>query len=86
MENLENEKYNGWENRDTWLVALWLNNTQEVYEYVKNNKITIANKMNNKQNARMFLRWLFINFNVRTDRIIYKNVNVQEIKNCILDM
>lgn len=86
MENLENEKYNGWENRDTWLVALWLNNTQKVYEYVKNNKITIANKMNNKQNARMFLRWLFINFNVRTDRIIYKNVNVQEIKNCILDM
>lgn len=86
MENLENEKYNGWENRDTWLVALWLNNTQKVYDYVKNNKITIANKMNNKQNARMFLRWLFINFNVRTDRIIYKNVNVQEIKNCILDM
>lgn len=86
MENLENEKYNGWENRDTWLVALCLNNTQKVYEYVKNNKITIANKMNNKQNARMFLRWLFINFNVRTDRIIYKNVNVQEIKNCILDM
>ena len=42
--------------------------------------------MNNKKNARMFLRWLFINFNVRTDRIIYKNVNVQEIKNCILDM
>ena len=28
---MENEKYNGWANRDTWLVALWLDNDQRNY-------------------------------------------------------
>lgn len=30
--NLEFEDYNGWCNRDTWLVMLWLNNDQNNYE------------------------------------------------------
>ena len=30
--NLEFEDYNGWCNRDTWLVMLWLNNYYENYE------------------------------------------------------
>ena len=30
--NLEFEDYNGWCNRDTWLVMLWLNNDQSNYE------------------------------------------------------
>ena len=25
------EKYNGWENRETWVVALWVNNEQDLY-------------------------------------------------------
>ena len=29
---LEFEDYNGWCNRDTWLVMLWLNNDQNNYE------------------------------------------------------
>lgn len=27
------EKYNGWKNRDTWLVALWLNNNKTAYNW-----------------------------------------------------
>ena len=25
------ENYNGWKNRETWVVALWLNNEQDLY-------------------------------------------------------
>lgn len=27
------ERYNGWTNRETWLVALWIDNEQGSYEY-----------------------------------------------------
>ena len=30
-ENETAERYNGWSNRDTWLVALWLNNDERNY-------------------------------------------------------
>jgi len=29
---MTNEQYNGWANRETWLVNLWLTNDQETYE------------------------------------------------------
>ena len=28
--------YNGWTNRETWLVSLWLNNDQDSYELLNN--------------------------------------------------
>lgn len=33
---MENEKYNGWSNYDTWLVALWLNNDESNYKRIVN--------------------------------------------------
>tara|TARA_R100001530_G_scaffold136358_1_gene116683 strand:+ start:1463 stop:1741 length:279 start_codon:yes stop_codon:yes gene_type:complete len=32
---MENEKYNGWTNRFTWLVSLWLDNDQGIHEELK---------------------------------------------------
>jgi hypothetical protein len=28
--------YNGWKNRETWLISLWLNNDQDSYELLSN--------------------------------------------------
>ena len=32
---MDTESYNGWTNRATWLVALWLDNEYELYTAVK---------------------------------------------------
>ena len=37
MENInETEKYNGWVNRETWLINLHLTNTEYIYNEVRN--------------------------------------------------
>lgn len=30
---IEEQKYNGWKNRETWAAALWLNNEEGTYKY-----------------------------------------------------
>lgn len=82
---MEND-YNGWKNRDTWLVALWIGNTQCVNDYFIENKKYILNLSNNKANFKMFLRNVFINFGVKTDKIVYKNIDLNEIKNYIQEL
>lgn len=32
---MEQQKYNGWSNRPTWLVALWLDNEEHIYRAVR---------------------------------------------------
>lgn len=41
--NIEFEDYNGYCNRDTWLVMLWLNNDRANYEYIKSININSLN-------------------------------------------
>lgn len=31
-------KYNGWSNRETWNVALWINNTESLYDIARTAK------------------------------------------------
>ena len=33
---MDDTTYNGWTNRDTWLVSLWLNNQEYTYKALRN--------------------------------------------------
>lgn len=66
--------YNGWANRDTWLVVVWADNELKNYEYLKANYAKLM-KMPKAQ--------LFATLRARLhfgDKINWNNVNATEIK------
>lgn len=67
-------EYNGWSNRDTWLVYLWLTNDQDSYNTVKSvikdPSYTFAGKVAGLQNLCKI---------ISRDEINYKNVNWDEV-------
>jgi len=65
----DNKRFNGWANRDTWLVALWIN-CMPNYEWVKRN----AHKLL-KMNKNQLLTAL--------NTVNWSKVNVTEIKRAI---
>ena len=42
---METTKYNGWTNRETWNVALWLDNDENLYNACRSAKIESAEGM-----------------------------------------
>lgn len=72
--------YNGWANRDTWLVALWLDNDRSNYQKVKANKSKIV-----KLKKELLFRWLRANLKFG-DKIDWSKVRVTEVKEAIKDV
>lgn len=76
---MKTAKYNGWANRDTWLVALWLSNDERNYRYVvANKKRLVAMKK-----AGLFMALRRLHFG---DKVVWGNVNSTEIKQSIREM
>jgi hypothetical protein len=69
--------YNGYPNRDTWVVALWLNNDAGNYRKMLNNKKQLLAMPKDK-----LLRTLKQNFKIG-DPVNWKNVKVTPIKQVI---
>ena len=74
--HLEFEDYNGWCNRDTWLVMLWLNNDYENYQRITR----IINNTNNLEDlSDLELYGELKDFNYG-DKIDFKRVDIDEIR------
>lgn len=67
-------KYNGWANRDTWLVVTWMDNDRSNYEKFKGNRTSWL-----KLQKPAFLTMLKRNLKT-LDKINFNNVNVSEVK------
>jgi len=73
-----NQEYNGWTNRDTWLVALWIENDAYNYNWVKQNASALL-----KKNKTQLLISLNVYLKIE-DNVNWSKVNVSEIKNMVI--
>ena len=59
---MNNERYNGWANYETWNVALWYNNDEAIYDAIfdaiKHNDIVTADE------AREIIQDVFLSYNM----------------------
>jgi len=67
-------KYKGYANRDTWLVALWLDNDYNNYQKKRRNKKSLLAMKKPKLIATLKRNFKF------GDPINWKNVRITEIK------
>ena len=72
-------KYNGYANRDTWLVCLWLTNDALNYQKAKKNKKLLL-KMKKSALIRALKSFQY------KDKINWNNVRVTEVKACIREI
>lgn len=70
--------YQGWANRDTWLVGLWINNDRGNYEFVRRNKKALL-----KMKRTRLLTTLKRNCKFG-DKVDWSNVRVTEIKRDVI--
>lgn len=71
---MKNEKYNGWHNRDTWLVVLWLENDEYNYKLMKK-----YYKYMLKGKAKFLKQFIKYNFIIK-DKLNWSKVSTKEIK------
>lgn len=69
----DEEEYNGWTNRSTWLVGLWVNNDYNEYHRMRDNRPFTA------LSARAFVSASPLRNSMWLDGAIFDNVNWQEI-------
>lgn len=75
--NLEFEDYNGWCNRDTWLVMLWLGNDQNNYEGITR---IVNNTHELKDLSDLELYMILKDFNYSNDKIDFTRVDLDEVR------
>ena len=74
---MEND-YNGWENRSTWNVALWIDNDESMY----NSAVSFMNKYKGKTPYRSFIKSQYLyaektpdNIKWYSNRLDFKTLN-----------
>lgn len=81
---MENEKYNGYSNYDTWLVMLWLNNEEQNYRKLCNlvKGIGVSKKIKDLTETEMYDTLKTFHYG---DKVDWNLVNVLELQELIVE-
>lgn len=81
LHNIAFEDYNGWCNRDTWLVLLWLNNNYENYVRITR-IINNTNKLQDLSDLELYGELKDFYYG---NKINFKNVDIDEVRYGLLN-
>lgn len=73
--------YNGWTNRDTWLVMLWLNNDYDNYQKITR-IVNNTNKLQDLSNNELYIELKDFHYG---DKINFNNINLDEIRQALIE-
>lgn len=73
---MEKKSYNGWKNRETWNVALWLNNDPSYYGLQKEFRDTHKKTRSSKADYQAFLDFAGLDGVKTPDGISFSNMKI----------
>ena len=73
---MEKKSYNGWKNRETWNVALWLNNDVSYYNLQKEFRNSYKKTRSSKADYQAFLDFAGLDGHKTPDGISFSNMKI----------
>jgi len=78
MTDKKNKRYNGYENWDTWNLALWMSNEEKLYHKAR----VMAGE---EGRFAKFAQWVCESLQALGEPLVWEKINVEEVRKSLID-